>query len=110
MMHPAAHLIGQAWPEKACFAFVSEYVRNRLQTVLPVVEQVRGSQWRRVPLAAPDDVVLMTGPDARRHIGVWVETAARVGVLHAHGTVRFETLHSLQSHGYGAFEFWRYQP
>lgn len=108
MTHPAAHLIGQAWPENACFAFVSEYVRNRLHAVLPGVDEVRGSGWRRVPLASPDDVVVMQGPQGRRHVGVWVETPSRVGVLHAHGTVRFETLHTLQSHGYSKFEFWRH--
>lgn len=107
MMHHAAYLIGQPWPLNACFAFASEYVRNRLGVVLPGVDEVAASGWRRVPLAAPDDVVVMDGPLGRRHVGVWIETAARVGVLHAHETVRFESLHTLQSHGYGRFEFWR---
>lgn len=108
MTHPAALLIGQSWPVNACRAFVAEYVRNKLDAALPDVEDVRHSQWRRVPLAAADDVVVMDGPMGKRHLGVWIETPSRVGVLHAHGIVRFETLHVLQSHGYGRFEFWRF--
>jgi cell wall-associated NlpC family hydrolase len=107
MKHWAFYLIGQRWPESACFTFTREIVRNRLGVDLPDVDGVQASQWRRTPLAAPDDVVVMTSPMKMRHCGLWVETASRVGVLHAHGQVMFETLASLKEHGYSKFEFWR---
>lgn len=108
MTHWALPLIGQPWPVHACRSFAGVVLRDRLGVELPDVDTVHASGWRRHDgLARPDDAVLMRGPKGR-HIGVWVETPSRVGVLHAHGVVQFETLVTLAEHGYGSFEFWSY--
>lgn len=109
MSHWAYELMLRPWPG-SCLDFARHVIAERTGLIVPGPDTLRSSAWRREPLAAPDCLVLMRGA-AGRHAGTWLETAHKVGVLHAHNnTVRFETLHRLQEHGYGSFEFWRGVP
>lgn len=108
MKHWAFDLIGQEWPDHSCWSFVQHVCRMRCALDMPDLESMQDVTrgWRpRGVLAQVDDIVVMSGPRGR-HAGWMTQANGRLGVLHAHGTVLFETMHDLRQAGYGDFKFW----
>lgn len=130
-MHWAHPLIGAPWtPERNCWWLVRHYFAARHGVQMPalsiapgesavaaLLQAVQVSGWRRAAdPAREDDVLLMRGPLGGRHVGVIVEAAGLVGVLHndgqmtsrgPRGHVVFQSLADLAADGYDAFELWR---
>lgn len=111
MKHWAFDLIGMDWPEARCWDFVRHVMARQHGIGMPPIANESLTSvahgWRRCNAIGQDgDIVVMRGPMGR-HAGVMVAANHRVGVLHAHRTVLFETLRDLTNVGYGQFEFWR---
>jgi|GEM_PF-1693662 len=128
--HWAARFIGHPWtPATDCWWLVREYFAQRHGIAMPHVDvracdntealrhAVRASGW--VPAQGEpreDDVVVMSSPFHRRHVGVMVRADGRLGLLHNEGSdgargprggVVFQTLADATSDGYGNFSVWR---
>jgi hypothetical protein len=138
--HWATPLIGKPWIPGAtgpdafyCWGLVQYVYRERLGFEFPHVEIEReGNNLKAIQTVArivkmqrraqhdpkEYDIVLMSGPFHRRHIGVIINDGGRLGVLHAdgcmgprgpQGSVMFHRISDAIANGYGQFEYWRGQ-
>jgi hypothetical protein len=103
-IHWAAHLVGEPWtPERNCWWLVCEFFRLRcglamphvsvgdlsdhaLDNVAAIKRTASSSGWRRIEgEPREDDVLVMTSPFHRRHVGVVVFADGALRMLHNEG-------------------------
>lgn len=133
--HWAAHLVGEPWtPARNCWWLVRQFFlikhgidmphvevgdfsETGLDNVASIKRSASASGWRRCDgPPQEDDVLVMTSPFHRRHVGVMTRADGRLGVLHSDGSltprgprgcVQLQTLADATGDGYGHFEIWR---